>query len=290
MGDFNGDTRPDIYLANFSSNNVSVLLGNGTGGFGAQTAFAVGTIPVEVAVGDVNGDARPDMAMANVNSNNVSVLLGNGTGGFGAKTAFAVGTSPVLGSGERCERGHQTRHAMANYGSNNVSVLLGNGTGGFGAKTAFAVGTNPVPVVVGDVNGDTRPDLAWPMLIATTSRCCWAMGRGALGRKPTLPLVFIPTRWWWATLTGTPSPTCVANLSATTFRCCWAMGRGALGRKPTLRWALILIGSGGRLERGCQARPGRGQLGSNNVSVLLGNGAGGFGAKTTFALVMAPRR
>ncbi|MCL1468838.1 DUF4347 domain-containing protein, partial [Argonema galeatum] len=37
VGDFNGDGKTDIAAANFNSNNVSVLLGTGTGSFGAAT-------------------------------------------------------------------------------------------------------------------------------------------------------------------------------------------------------------------------------------------------------------
>ena len=46
VGDFNGDARPDLAVANYTSNTVSVLLGNGAGGFGAKTDFAVGTDPI----------------------------------------------------------------------------------------------------------------------------------------------------------------------------------------------------------------------------------------------------
>ena len=83
MGDFNSDGNPDLAVANYNSNNVSVLLGNGSGGFGAATNFPVGLTPVSVAVGDFNRDGNPDLAVANYSSNNVSVLLGNGSGGFG---------------------------------------------------------------------------------------------------------------------------------------------------------------------------------------------------------------
>ena len=75
MGDLNGDTYPDV-VASVYSNNVSVLLGDGTGGFGPNTDFATGAIPVSVAVGDLNGDGNPDLAVANYGSGNVSVLLG----------------------------------------------------------------------------------------------------------------------------------------------------------------------------------------------------------------------
>src|SRR5207245_1684790 len=45
VGDFNVDGKQDLALANatFISNNVSILLGTGTGSFGAATNFAVGT-------------------------------------------------------------------------------------------------------------------------------------------------------------------------------------------------------------------------------------------------------
>ena len=87
----------DLAVANAGSNNVSILLGNGTGSFGTPaTNFPVGTDPRSVAVGDFNGDTFLDLAVANFNSNNVSILLGNGTGSFGTATNFPVGTHPTL--------------------------------------------------------------------------------------------------------------------------------------------------------------------------------------------------
>src|SRR5207247_1287774 len=78
VGDFNGDGRPDLALANYHSNDVSVLLGNGDGTFGAQARFPAGNTPYSVAVGDFNADGRPDLAVANFYSEDVSVLLGWG--------------------------------------------------------------------------------------------------------------------------------------------------------------------------------------------------------------------
>ena len=42
IGDVNGDGKPDIVVANYISNTVSVLLGNGNGTFQAQQTFATG--------------------------------------------------------------------------------------------------------------------------------------------------------------------------------------------------------------------------------------------------------
>src|SRR5438552_3471830 len=82
-GDFNGDGRLDVAVANAGSNTVSVLLGNGDGIFQAARTFAVGMKPEFVVAGDVNGDGILDLAVANLNSGTVTVLLGNGNGTFG---------------------------------------------------------------------------------------------------------------------------------------------------------------------------------------------------------------
>ncbi|MBI3358104.1 MAG: VCBS repeat-containing protein [Nitrospirae bacterium] len=75
IADFNGDDRPDLAIANYFSNNVSILLGDGLGSFGSAANFAVGTHPRSVVIGDFNGDGKPDLAIANEGSNNVSILI-----------------------------------------------------------------------------------------------------------------------------------------------------------------------------------------------------------------------
>ena len=59
VGDFDGDGKLDLAVANSDSNNVSVLLGNGDGSFQAAQDFGAGISPRSVAVGDFNGDGSP---------------------------------------------------------------------------------------------------------------------------------------------------------------------------------------------------------------------------------------
>src|SRR5260370_2049516 len=66
VGDFNGDGIKDLAVANTSSDNVSVLLGNGDGTFQLARNFAVGSHPSSVPVGDFNGDGRPGLDVRRV--------------------------------------------------------------------------------------------------------------------------------------------------------------------------------------------------------------------------------
>ena len=81
--DFNNDGSLDLATANSGGNTVSVLLGDGLGGFGAASHFATGTGPRSMAVGDFNNDGNLDVATVNAAAaSSVSVLLGNGDGAF----------------------------------------------------------------------------------------------------------------------------------------------------------------------------------------------------------------
>src|SRR5713101_3856278 len=50
VGDFNGDGRLDLAVANAGSDTVSVLLGNGDGSFQPARNFPTGSNPQSVAV------------------------------------------------------------------------------------------------------------------------------------------------------------------------------------------------------------------------------------------------
>jgi hypothetical protein len=174
VGDFNGDGRPDLAVANFGNNSVLVLLdttaaGSGTASFFARP-FVVGGSPTALAVADVNGDGRPDLVVANSADKNVSVLVnatpaGAVTPSFSAQQTFAVGTNPFgVVAGDFNGDGRPDL-AVADYLDNEVSILLnttaaGAATVSFAARHTFATGTTPNALAVADFDGDGRPDLA----------------------------------------------------------------------------------------------------------------------------------
>jgi hypothetical protein len=111
VGDFNSDGRADLAVANYRD-NVSVLLGAGTGAFAAAVPYRTGISPTSVAVGDFNGDGRPDLATAdqgsppvfpsNSSDNGISVLLNTTpatTLATAALTATSVGVYPNPATG-----------------------------------------------------------------------------------------------------------------------------------------------------------------------------------------------
>ena len=105
MADLNGDGKPDLIVANSSSDSVSVLMNNTTPGstapsFAAQQTFAVGHNPYSVAVADLNGDGRPDIIVANSYAfiSRVSVLMNTTPNGataasFAPQQTFVTGAS-----------------------------------------------------------------------------------------------------------------------------------------------------------------------------------------------------
>ncbi len=95
-GDFDGDGMLDLAVANNTSGNVSILIGDGAGAFTAGTPISAGSGSSSVAVGDFNRDGKLDFAVANNAANNVSVFLGDGLGGFSAASGspIAAGSGP----------------------------------------------------------------------------------------------------------------------------------------------------------------------------------------------------
>ncbi|MGA9408578.1 MAG: VCBS repeat-containing protein [Bacteroidota bacterium] len=175
LGDFNGDGKPDIVVANYKSGTVSFFLNTTSPGaitpsFSAKTDFISGEHPMSVSVGDFNGDGKPDIAVGNYISNTVSVFLNTTTPGattlsFSTKMDLTSGERPISVSAGDLNADGKIDLAVANYKFSTVSVFLnttgrGDTTPSFSPKMDFPTGEHPVSVSLGDFNGDDKPDLA----------------------------------------------------------------------------------------------------------------------------------
>ena len=74
VGDFDGDGKPDLALANADA--AYVLLGNGDGTFQSPQLFSASGDGLAVGVGDFDGDGQLDLAVSNLSST-LSVLKNN---------------------------------------------------------------------------------------------------------------------------------------------------------------------------------------------------------------------
>ncbi len=123
VGDFNGDGKLDLAVANVFASTLSILLGDGTGNFTLASSPAAGD-PISLAVGDFTGDGKLDLAVTH-NDNWVSVQSGDGTGNFTMGPPFGVGSDPVkIVVGDFNGDGYLDL-ATANFNDSTVSILLG---------------------------------------------------------------------------------------------------------------------------------------------------------------------
>ena len=134
VGDFVGDGKLDLAVAN--ATGVSILLGTGDGTFQSAVDYTVGNYPDAIVVGDFNGDGRLDLALDNGNSG-IAILLGNGNGTFQPAVDYGVGGSPsAIVAGDFNGDGRLDL-AVASAGScclnvpGSVAILMGTGDGGF---------------------------------------------------------------------------------------------------------------------------------------------------------------
>jgi photosystem II stability/assembly factor-like uncharacterized protein len=169
IGDIDGDGKPDLVLANKTSNNVSVLLNTSTSGnvsFAAKVDFATGLAPYSVSIGDIDGDGKPDLAVPNNNSNTVSVLRNTSTPGsvsFATNVDFATDIKPRSVSIGDIDGDGKPDLAVATYNNSIVSVFRNTSTTGslsFDSRVDFTTGTYPCSVSIGDIDGDGKVDLA----------------------------------------------------------------------------------------------------------------------------------
>ena len=171
LGDLNADGRLDLVITDAGTPAVWVLLGKGDGTFADPYPIAelpAGT-PSAVAIGNFHGCGAADLAVADAESARVFILLND------------HGTAPQFISAADYEVGFDVSQIIAadfngdgeddlatlNLGApaaKDISILLSQrvtqGVPRFDAALRYTVGERPRDMMVADLNGDGRPDIA----------------------------------------------------------------------------------------------------------------------------------
>jgi hypothetical protein len=167
-GDFDGDGKVDLAVANNTSNTVSLYRNtttNNTLTYADKVDVATGVGPYAIAVADLDGDSKPDLAVTNSTGNSVSVLRNTTTASalsFATKVDVATGATPQFVAVGDVDGDGKADLAIANTGAATVSVLRNVGNAGvikFATKADFTTGSSPYAVAVADVDGDSKADL-----------------------------------------------------------------------------------------------------------------------------------
>jgi hypothetical protein len=162
VGDFNNDGKLDLATGNSGTWHITVLPGDGSGGFGTALNSKAGTYGVtDLAAGDFNGDGKLDLAFTN-GTQIASLILGNGAGGFGLPrpinlTTYSTNIPHEVAAGDFNKDGKQDlAFSTATLG---VGVVIGDGLGGFGPQTLYTQAGTEIELLVLDMNGNGNQDL-----------------------------------------------------------------------------------------------------------------------------------
>ena len=165
--DFNNDGIPDLVGALWIQGTVSFMLGNGDGTFraGPQTLTTVNDVPQGLAVADFNHDGKMDLVVSGFYGS-VTVFPGNGDGTFGSGITPPTGTIDGAGVavGDVDGDGNPDIVLAGGSGPSTISLgvflIRGNGDLTFEAPIPLVADQAPNAVVIADLNGDGRMDIA----------------------------------------------------------------------------------------------------------------------------------
>jgi hypothetical protein len=166
VADLDGDGKADLAIANHEQKHVTLLLGDGRGGFkpapGSPLPADVAPHTHSLAVADFDRDGKPDLALNDMGGKRALLLWGG---------AFAAATGVPTGSA-----GHAYLNVVAadlngdgapdlvlpSWPRGQIAVLLGDGKRGFRPAPGSPLETaNPAfYAAVADFDGDGRLDIA----------------------------------------------------------------------------------------------------------------------------------
>jgi hypothetical protein len=125
IADLNGDSRPDLVATHHDQSALTVMTGDGRGGFTEANGspFDFGVSLFQLIIADVNRDGRMDVAATSGDS--LRVLLGDGRGAFKPAASIPVGPGAWRIAAADLNGDGTVDVVTSNLEANSLSVLLG---------------------------------------------------------------------------------------------------------------------------------------------------------------------
>ncbi len=164
IADVDGDGHLDLVIANHDERAITILAGDGKGGFrpavGSPVAVVVKPHTHGVAVADFDGDGHADLATDSWGEDKILIMHGDGDGNFARPQYVDTGKHPYqrLRAADLDGDGRPDL-VTTDLGDDAVTILRNDGKGGF-TRADYPGGHEPFGAAIGDLDGDGHLDLA----------------------------------------------------------------------------------------------------------------------------------
>ena len=178
LGDFDGDSKTDIAFTNRLSNSFSIYRNTSTSGniaLAARVDFScgAGNEPYGISYGDLDNDSKLDLAVVYNGSTSGGVQLFRNSSVSGT-LSFTLSYTP-FGTGPTSDNFYAGINDINGDGKLDVALSISGtaagtvfvyqnnsttGTFSFGSANFFSASFAPYGIMLGDLEGDGRPDLA----------------------------------------------------------------------------------------------------------------------------------
>ncbi|MEW6730564.1 MAG: VCBS repeat-containing protein [Acidobacteriota bacterium] len=179
--DFTADGFTDLVVANVGSNNISLLVNDGRGGF--TTGMTFGTTAGAIATADFNLDGLYDIVVANGSTQKLTVFINRGGGQWNVRASINVQgaifpiTRHILDIGDFNHDGKPDVALLVVSNGSRVAQFFGTGSGELQPQRDLVLTNTPFTIVAGAFVDGIGSDL----FIVNTTGITLAIGRAGDG-------------------------------------------------------------------------------------------------------------